>query len=111
MPVSSSRSSCLVHRSRFQGSHGAGSDIDVLQFRAALETKPAHAVWGQQPDHGPVHLPIIDYALGNDGYPLTHEWTLYIFDALLMFIVMIIYYVWYPTWIQPAPLQCEMDEA
>lgn len=54
---------------------------------------------------------VIDYALGNDGYPLTHEWTLYIFDVLLMFIVMIIYYIWYPAWIQPAPLQSEMVEA
>lgn len=53
---------------------------------------------------------VIEYALGNDGYPLTHEWTLYIFDALLMFIVMMIYYVWYPSWIQPAPLESEIVE-
>lgn len=28
---------------------------------------------------------VIEYAMGQTGYPLEHEWTLYVFDALLMF--------------------------
>ncbi|KAH6638595.1 RTA1 like protein-domain-containing protein [Truncatella angustata] len=28
---------------------------------------------------------VIEYAMGQDGYPLKHEWTLYVFDAALMF--------------------------
>jgi hypothetical protein len=44
---------------------------------------------------------VVEYAMGNDGYPLSHEWTLYIFDSVLMFAVMVVYYLWYPTWITP----------
>jgi hypothetical protein len=42
---------------------------------------------------------VVEYAMGSDGYPLMHEWTLYIFDSVLMFIVMVVYYLWYPIWI------------
>ncbi|KAJ5752139.1 hypothetical protein N7520_009056 [Penicillium odoratum] len=44
---------------------------------------------------------IIEYVLGNDGYPLQHEWTLYIFDSVPMAIVMVIFYIWYPSDIAP----------
>lgn len=30
----------------------------------------------------------VEYILGPEGYPLRHEWTLYVFDALLMLCVM-----------------------
>lgn len=43
---------------------------------------------------------IIEYVLGNDGYPLTHEWTLYVFDSVPMAIVMLIFLIWYPSQIQ-----------
>ncbi|CVL07244.1 related to RTA1 domain protein [Fusarium mangiferae] len=43
---------------------------------------------------------IIEYVLGSDAYPLKNEWTLYIFDSLLMAITMAIFYVWYPSRIQ-----------
>ena len=43
---------------------------------------------------------IIEYVMGADAYPLQHEWTLYIFDALLMALTMGIYYWWYPSNIQ-----------
>ncbi|KAK5798256.1 hypothetical protein VI817_004547 [Penicillium citrinum] len=44
---------------------------------------------------------IIEYTLGNDGYPLTHEWTLYIFDSVPMAIVMVVFFIWYPSQINP----------
>lgn len=40
---------------------------------------------------------VVEYAMGQDGYPLTHEWTLYIFDAVLMFAAMVIYGVFFPS--------------
>lgn len=40
---------------------------------------------------------IVEYVLGNNGYPLQHEWTLYVFDSVPMAIVMIIYLTWYPS--------------
>ena len=32
---------------------------------------------------------VIEYIQGNDGYLMRHEWFLYIFDALLMFTVLV----------------------
>ena len=43
---------------------------------------------------------VVEYAMGQDGSPLTHEWTLYVFDALLMFVVMVIYGVFFPSQLQ-----------
>lgn len=39
---------------------------------------------------------VVEYGMGTDGYPLTHEWTLYIFDSLLMWSVMVLWLIWYP---------------
>ncbi|KAL3482890.1 RTA1 like protein [Aspergillus germanicus] len=44
---------------------------------------------------------VVEYVMGNDGYPLTHEWTLYIFDAVPMFTAMVIFAVWYPSDLKP----------
>ncbi|EXK49544.1 hypothetical protein FOMG_02059 [Fusarium oxysporum f. sp. melonis 26406] len=43
---------------------------------------------------------IVEYVMGADAYPLKNEWTLYIFDALLMAAVMVIFYIWYPCRVQ-----------
>ncbi|PWY68999.1 RTA1 like protein [Aspergillus sclerotioniger CBS 115572] len=40
---------------------------------------------------------IIEYIMGNGGYPLQHEWTMYIFDSVPMVIVMIVFFIWYPN--------------
>lgn len=44
---------------------------------------------------------IIEYVLGNNGYPLSHEWTLYIFDSVPMVVVMAVFFIWYPSDIKP----------
>lgn len=44
---------------------------------------------------------VIEYAMGNDGYPLQHEWTLYVFDSVPMFGVMVVYFLWHPAWCNP----------
>jgi len=44
---------------------------------------------------------VVEYMQGHDGYSLTHEWTLYTFDAVPMFAVTIIFWYWYPGCIQP----------
>lgn len=43
---------------------------------------------------------VIEYVLGNNGYPLAHEWTLYMFDSIPMFIVMVVFLIWYPSELQ-----------
>ncbi|CAG5166856.1 uncharacterized protein ALTATR162_LOCUS6988 [Alternaria atra] len=40
---------------------------------------------------------VVEYAMGNDGYLLRHEWAMYIFDSVPMFAVTVLYYLWYPT--------------
>ncbi|KAF8861032.1 RTA1 like protein [Acephala macrosclerotiorum] len=40
---------------------------------------------------------VIEYLMGQTGYPLKHEWTLYIFDSVLMFAVTFIFYLRYPN--------------
>ncbi|KAH7342520.1 RTA1 like protein-domain-containing protein [Rhexocercosporidium sp. MPI-PUGE-AT-0058] len=44
---------------------------------------------------------VVEYMQGHDGYSLTHEWTLYTFDAVPMFIVTIMFWYWYPGYVQP----------
>ena len=44
---------------------------------------------------------VVEFSLGRDGYPLTHEWTLFVFDSVLMLAVMVIFYLWHPNRLQP----------
>ncbi|KEF56257.1 uncharacterized protein A1O9_07838 [Exophiala aquamarina CBS 119918] len=44
---------------------------------------------------------VIEYAGGREGYLLSHEWTLYVFDAVLMAHVMGILLWWFPSLIRP----------
>ncbi|GKZ34473.1 hypothetical protein AbraIFM66950_004748 [Aspergillus brasiliensis] len=39
---------------------------------------------------------VVEYAMGYNGYLLTHEWPLYVFDCVLMWLVMVIWAVRYP---------------
>ncbi|KAL1975868.1 hypothetical protein VTN31DRAFT_4260 [Thermomyces dupontii] len=38
---------------------------------------------------------VVEYMQGNDGYLISHEVFLYLFDALLMVAVMVIFLIWY----------------
>ena len=40
---------------------------------------------------------VVEYMQGNNGYLMRHEWFLYIFDALLMFTVLVIYNLVHPS--------------
>lgn len=40
---------------------------------------------------------IVEYVMGPEEYLLTHEWTLYVFDGVLMVAVMVVFYWWYPS--------------
>lgn len=43
---------------------------------------------------------VIEYAGGQDGYLLGHEWTMYIFDSVPMVTAMVLWAVWHPGIIQ-----------
>ncbi|KAF4853621.1 Protein RTM1 [Colletotrichum siamense] len=40
---------------------------------------------------------IIEFVMGNDGYLLSNEWPLYIFDSIPMFAVMGTFWYWFPS--------------
>jgi hypothetical protein len=40
---------------------------------------------------------LVEYAMGNSGYLIAHEWTLYAFDAVPMFLVLVLMLVLQPT--------------
>ncbi|KEF61859.1 uncharacterized protein A1O9_03430 [Exophiala aquamarina CBS 119918] len=44
---------------------------------------------------------VVEYAAGEDGYLLTNEWPMYVFDATLMLSVVAILLWWFPTLIRP----------
>jgi hypothetical protein len=48
---------------------------------------------------------VIEYITGKEGYLLTHEWTLYVFDAALMFGTMAVYAVVYPAGLSSSALK------
>lgn len=39
---------------------------------------------------------VVEFIMGYDGYLLRHEWTLYVFDAVLMLLVMVVFLLRYP---------------
>ena len=45
---------------------------------------------------------VVEFILGQDGYLLSNEWPTYVFDAALMLLVMIAFFIWYPSQVQPS---------
>jgi hypothetical protein len=39
---------------------------------------------------------VVEYIMGIDGYLLSHEWPMYVFDGVLMWIVQVVFFVWFP---------------
>ncbi|KAL5596606.1 hypothetical protein BROUX41_006817 [Berkeleyomyces rouxiae] len=44
---------------------------------------------------------VIEYVQGHDGYSLSHEWTLYAFDTVLMFLVTVLFAWRFPSRLRP----------
>lgn len=40
---------------------------------------------------------LIEYAQGNDGYLISHEVFMYVFDAMLMFFTMVVMSIYHPS--------------
>lgn len=43
---------------------------------------------------------VIEFIMGADGYLLSTEWPLYIFDAVPMLLVMVVFWRWFPSTLQ-----------
>lgn len=50
---------------------------------------------------------VIEYIMGSDAYLLSHEWTMFVFDAVLMWGAMVIFFVWFPSGLQPTKVDDE----
>jgi hypothetical protein len=48
---------------------------------------------------------VIEYIMGQDAYLLSHEWTMYVFDSVLMWGVMVVFFVWFPRGLQPTKVE------
>ncbi|XXH02711.1 hypothetical protein Hte_009096 [Hypoxylon texense] len=44
---------------------------------------------------------VVEFAAGHDGYPLRNEWTFYVFDSVLMWVVMVVFFWYWPDNLQP----------
>jgi hypothetical protein len=44
---------------------------------------------------------VIEFAMGQTGYLLQNEWPAYVFDGMLMVLTMAVFFVWYPSQLQP----------
>jgi hypothetical protein len=45
---------------------------------------------------------LVEYAQGTEGYSMTHEWTLYVFDGVPMAVSAVVMLVWFPSELQQA---------
>lgn len=52
---------------------------------------------------------VVEYFMGQDGYPLRNEWTLYVFDAVLMFGVVAVFSWRFPSDLSPKKLNDEIE--
>jgi hypothetical protein len=43
---------------------------------------------------------LVEYVLGKDSYLFKNEWPTYVFDGALMLVVMVVFFVWYPSQLQ-----------
>ncbi len=44
---------------------------------------------------------MVEFIMGQDGYLLSTEWPTYVFDGALMLLVMIGFFIWYPSDLRP----------
>ena len=42
---------------------------------------------------------VVEYVQGANGFCLRHEWTLYVFDAVPMLVVAVLFWVWWPGFV------------
>lgn len=54
---------------------------------------------------------VVEYIGGRNGPLLRVEWTIYVFDAVLMAATMTVWWIWYPVAIRPARPQADDTEA
>lgn len=45
---------------------------------------------------------VVEFIMGQDGYLLENEWPTYVFDGALMLLVMIGFFIWYPSQLRPS---------
>lgn len=53
---------------------------------------------------------LVEYCQGMDGYLISHEWPAYVFDAIPMFAVTVIYYIKFPSQLQAGVRRCRGDD-
>ena len=52
---------------------------------------------------------VIEFVSGQDSYLFVNEWTIYVFDAALMLLVMVVFYIWYPSQLRTPAKESRRD--
>ena len=52
---------------------------------------------------------VIEFIMGQDGYLLVTEWPTYVFDGALMLLVMVGFFIWYPSQLRPGATDSMME--
>jgi hypothetical protein len=52
---------------------------------------------------------LAEYIMGKEGYLLVNEWPVYVFDGVLMLIVMVVFFIWYPDQLQRGRTESMME--
>ncbi|EEU39233.1 uncharacterized protein NECHADRAFT_42828 [Fusarium vanettenii 77-13-4] len=86
-----------VFNRRFRKSNGSSRTQDV-PWQAALNMLYATSAMIMARNI----FRVVEYAMGNDGYLLSVEWSVNVFDAGLMSLTMACFFWWYPSQLIPA---------
>ena len=52
---------------------------------------------------------VVEFIMGQDAYLFNNEWPTYVFDASLMLLVMIGFFIWYPSQLRPRTWDSTME--
>ncbi|KAF2148578.1 RTA1-domain-containing protein [Myriangium duriaei CBS 260.36] len=81
----------VIWNKRMSAYAAGGSEVDGFNWQKSLTTLYATSVLITVRNI----VRCAEFGAGNTGYLLTHEWTIFVFDALLMAIVLVISWTWY----------------
>lgn len=87
-----------VFNRRFRSLGSSSRARDIIPWQAALSMLYATSAIVMARNV----FRVAEYAMGNDGYLLSVEWPVYVFDAGLMSLTMACFFWWYPSRLMPA---------
>ncbi|KAK4569805.1 hypothetical protein LTR86_002774 [Recurvomyces mirabilis] len=93
---------CLVFQMRYQAHLSTAADATARSHDSILWYACLYMLYGTSAAILLRNLyRVVEFVMGKDGYLMQSEWPVYAFDAAPMLLVMIVFYIWYPSQLQP----------